>query len=144
MQAYLAEAEYACETLCSYTGECMEKILACNLGEKERAALNKACINMRIRLMDISPYMYANKLGDLVRNAGIKGDYDSDCGLDNVSMVIFSDVKDKHFDRILAVLRPFSESITYKCAVTATNSEWNIYELCDELAKEKAYYGGKG
>ncbi len=117
----------------------MEKILACNLGAKERAALNKACINMRIRLMDISPDMYANKLGDLVRNAGSKGDYDAASGLDNVSMVILSDVDDKHFDKILTVLRTFNGSITYKCAVTPTNSEWNIYELCDELAKEKEY-----
>lgn len=52
------------------------------------------------------------------------------------SLIIFCDVPDKKFDKILFKLRQSKISVDYKAVLTTTNSKWSVKRLLLELERE--------
>lgn len=56
------------------------------------------------------------------------------------SMMVFCNVTEKHFDRMLAELRKKQVEVSYKAVMTPTNKRWSVLRLYLELAREKSAY----
>ena len=52
------------------------------------------------------------------------------------SLIIFCDVPDKKFDKILFKLRQAKISVDYKAVLTNTSSKWSVKRLFIELERE--------
>lgn len=56
------------------------------------------------------------------------------------SLLVFCNVTEKHFDRMLAEFKKKQISITYKAVMTPTNRTWSVLRLYLELEREKKSY----
>ena len=56
------------------------------------------------------------------------------------SLMVFCNVTEKHFDRVLAELRKKQIAVSYKAVMTPTNKRWSVLRLYLELAREKKAY----
>lgn len=56
------------------------------------------------------------------------------------SLLIFCDVPEKKFDKILFKLRQSKISVDYKAILTPTNSKWTVKRLMLELGREHAAF----
>lgn len=54
------------------------------------------------------------------------------------SLMVFCDVTEKHFDKLLFEMRAKNISMDYKAVLTAANRQWTIPQLMRELERERS------
>ena len=64
----------------------------------------------------------------------------TDASIFKDSLLIFCDVPEKKFDKILFKLRQSKISVDYKAILTPTNSKWTVKRLMLELEREHASF----
>ena len=54
------------------------------------------------------------------------------------SLMLFCDVTEKHFDKLLFEMRMKNVSVDYKAVLTPSNRQWTIPQLLRELERERS------
>ena len=117
----------------------MEKIVIYNVKHVKDI---KCAANMRIKSIVLSDDMLSDTLGDILVSAS---DYKAGDELPEKSeakpgIVIFSDVTDKHIDKLLFEMRTGNSEVDYKAVKTKTNSQWTITRILAQMEKESMEY----
>lgn len=125
----------------------MEQVLLFQVQHEEAAEIADMLAAMKVKCREIPVQAYRQSIGELAaegRNGErrefrhaveeYKGEAPGE------SMMLFCDMGEKHFNKILAHLRKRALKVTYKAVLTPTNREWNVLRLYAELAREKAEY----
>ena len=112
----------------------MEKIILFQIADDRE--VKKLAGNLRIRLI----YAGEDNLTDTIE-AIAEGKKSATVlqpsGKVTESALIFCDVSEKHFNKILFELRKKNALIDYKAVMTPTNKKWTLSHLLEELKKEK-------
>ncbi len=125
----------------------MEQVLLFQVQHEEAAEIADMLAAMKVKCREIPVQAYRQTIGELAaggRNeerpefGRVKEEYKGE--VPDESMMLFCDMGEKHFNRILAHLRSRAVKVTYKAVLTPTNREWNVLRLYAELAREKAEY----
>lgn len=128
----------------------MEKLILINC--KDEDLIKSIAGNMRIKTISASLKSQDMLVGDLVK--GEVANYVSDepnishiteadssendvADKDSKSLILFCDVTDKHFDKILSKLREKNVTTDYKAVLTKTNEKWTLKKLLLHLKFEK-------
>ncbi len=145
----------------------MEQVLLFQVQHEEAAEIVNLLAAMKVKCREIPVHAYRQTIGELakgkqpspvergvpdtelhrgngeagdpqVREGTAAADYQGEAP--NESLMLFCDVGEKHFNRILSQLRMRAVRIDYKAVLTPVNKEWNVLRLYAELAREKAEY----
>lgn len=117
----------------------MEQVLLFQVQHEEAAEIANLLAAMKVKCREIPVRAYRQTIGELAKGKqGAAADYQGEAP--NESLMLFSDVGEKHFNRILSQLRMRAVRIDYKAVLTPVNKEWNVLRLYAELAREKAEY----
>lgn len=119
----------------------MEKLLI--YGSTQREEIKKIASQMRIRTIEIAPSQLNQTLHALSEGkismlaAPFAGNAPQE------SVLIFCDIQEKHFDKILFTLRQKQITVDYKAVLTPINKDWTVMRLLLELGREKRSMGQK-
>ncbi len=129
----------------------MEKILLAGVTSQQVTAVRKIADELRIKLIDttgtidlqqktVQELLDGNGLGIQIKSTKTQ-DENGDKHMSQVSysdsLMLMSELTQKHFDRVLAKLREQNVEITYKCIVTPTNRSWTMARLYAHMEMEK-------
>lgn len=116
-----------------------EKILLFHAEQRTITKIQKLAENKRIRFICVDSEDYYKSLGDLagIPSEAVPGEEEI---LPDSSVMVFCNVTEKHFNKLLFELRRSGISIDYKAVLTETNRYWTIGRLYPELVKERKRY----
>lgn len=92
---------------------------------------------MHIALTFINQFQGNITLQDIIDSAKSN---DSPCLLPDIEVMIFHEFSDQQIDELLALMKQNDIMTAYQCVVTAHNQSWRIYDLFQELIKEREYF----
>lgn len=125
----------------------MEQVLLFQVQDEDAAEIADLLAAMKVKCRRIPVQAYLQTMGELAsgsqngNQSGLGHTADEYMGeAPHESMMLFCDVGEKHFNRILAWMRTRAVKVPYKAVLTPTNREWNVLRLYAELAREKAEY----
>ena len=111
----------------------MEQILLCQIREEDARQIRRLAAAKKIRVRELEPGRTGGRLADLFR-----GEAEPSAEVLPVeSLLVFSDVTDKHFDKLLFELRSKKIQVDYKAVVTPVNQQWTLSRLYTELKNER-------
>ena len=107
------------------------------------AKIRRLTENKKIRLIYVKPEDFNRSLGNL---AGIPSEVDpgEEEVLPDTSLMVFCNVSEKHFNKLLFELRTKNIAVDYKAALTETNRYWTVGRLYPELVRERQNYKNNG
>lgn len=119
-----------------------EKILLFHAEQRTITKIQKLAENKRIRFICVDSENYHKSLGDLagIPSEAVPGEEEI---LPDTSVMVFCNVTEKHFNKLLFEFRTKGISIDYKAVLTETNRYWTIGHLYPELVKERKRYAEK-
>lgn len=118
----------------------MAKLLLINISDPK--SISRLVSPMNVHVETVSPAFFNETLERLASIKFIKKGKYADLTLSailhflNESLIIFCDVPDKKFDKILFKLRQAKISVDYKAVLTNTSSKWSVKRLFIELERE--------
>ena len=132
----------------------MEKILLAGCSETQSELVKKLAGNLKIRVQEITPEQFSQTIGALLEQKSTDqkpaerepadqehtGQKDEKMPDKGESLLIFSELTEEHFDRMLMKLREQKAGITYKAVVTPTNRTWNLHKLLLHMEMEKRQF----
>lgn len=122
----------------------MEKILLVQVGASETSQIKKLAENKGIRVISASEKSAGCRMEELVMGKSREAGSDrKEAGLPKHSLMVFCDVSDKHFEKLLFEMRSKKIAIDYKAVLTETNRNWTLERLYMELEKERIMTGAK-
>ena len=116
-----------------------EAVLLVNFQDRKKLLeIQKILMSAKVLMKKVNKYEYAQPVGAL---AGIKELVKEDAVYEGEElekdMMVFAGVSSAKLDYILGMLRKKAFTrVDYKAILTATNMEWTIPELYEELAQE--------
>ncbi len=119
-------------------------VLAYNLTEEKRVALNTVCRKLGIRLKEVGKEDFDKPIGAMMGfSVGISSEADnSDVSFADEMLVLYN-IAGTNLDKFLKALRAAEVTVTLKAVLTASNQGWLPHELCAELKKEHEQMSGK-
>ncbi|MDD7403812.1 MAG: DUF3783 domain-containing protein [Butyribacter sp.] len=119
----------------------MEKILLFQIKETEQ--IRRLAARMKIKVCCIDTNCYKETLKSLYQGVTVPSEeYQGDAPSE--SLMVFCNIPEKKFDKMLAALKKEHIYPDYKAVMTPTNANWNILRLYFEMEKEKKAYGLSG
>lgn len=114
----------------------MPKLLLINIADTDK--IRRLVLPMNIQAETVSPASFDKTLEVLAssRQKETPAPIGTDASVFNESLIIFCDVPEKKFDKILFKLRQSKITVDYKAALTLTNSKWTVKRLMMELERE--------
>ena len=121
----------------------MEKLLLFNVEQSETVI--KFASNMRIKCSCVEASEYEKYIEELYNNnSKVIGENKenltaplSSTGNKKTSLIVFCNVSEKHFDKLLFLLRNSGITTDYKAVMTDTNCKWTVTRLLAEMEREK-------
>ena len=120
-----------------------EKILLFQTEQTTTEKIRKLTENKKIRLICVKPEEFNRSLGDLagIPSEVIPGEEEV---LPDTSLMVFCNVSEKHFNKLLFELRTKNIVVDYKAALTEANRYWTVGRLYPELVRERQNYKNNG
>lgn len=118
----------------------MAKLLLINISDPK--SISRLVSPMNVHVETVSPAFFNETLERLASTNLSKKENIADLTLSGdsaffkESLIIFCDVPDKKFDKILFKLRQAKISVDYKAVLTNTSSKWSVKRLFLELERE--------
>ena len=117
----------------------MAKLLLINISDPK--SISRLVSPMNVHVETVSPAFFNETLERLASTNLSKKDIadltlSGDSAFFKESLIIFCDVPDKKFDKILFKLRQAKISVDYKAVLTNTSSKWSVKRLFLELERE--------
>ena len=118
----------------------MAKLLLINISDPK--SISRLVSPMNVHVETDSPAFFNETLERLASTNLSKKENIADLTLSGdsaffkESLIIFCDVPDKKFDKILFKLRQAKISVDYKAVLTNTSSKWSVKRLFIELERE--------
>lgn len=118
----------------------MPKLLLINTTDTDK--IRRLVLPMNIQVETVSPVSFDKTLETLAssKQKETPAPIGADASAFNESLIIFCNVPEKKFDKILFKLRQSKISVDYKAALTPTNSKWTVKRLLVELEREHAAF----
>ncbi len=118
----------------------MPKLLLINTTDTDK--IRRLVLPMNIQVETVSPVSFDKTLETLAssKQKETPAPIGADASAFNESLIIFCNVPEKKFDKILFKLRQSKISVDYKAALTPTNSKWTVKRLLVELEHEHAAF----
>lgn len=118
----------------------MPKLLLINTTDTDK--IRRLVLPMNIQVETVSPVSFDKTLETLAssKQTETPAPIGADASVFNESLIIFCNVPEKKFDKILFKLRQSKISVDYKAALTPTNSKWTVKRLLIELEREHAAF----
>ena len=118
----------------------MEKVILFNVSCKEQ--IKNLLVPMHIQIIEANNTQYNDTLKniadgktDIIKSNPFTGKVPDE------SIILFCGMSDKKLDKILFKMRNSKDiNVNYKAILTPSNSEWTVFHLFLELAKEQAAY----
>ncbi len=114
----------------------MEKLLLVQVGASKERQIRRLAEGKKIRVLSVG-----NDCGSDVLEALLSGERSSSqkerVALPAAELVVFSDVTDKHFEKLLFEMRTKGIQVDYKAVATPVNRNWTMETLYRELEREK-------
>lgn len=101
--------------------------------------IKMAVATMRLRVESVDSNCYYQKIDDIV-NGSLNEVVPPSVTKPEGSLLLMCDLSDSEVNAVLSRLRAQKLSFTYKCILTPTNQNWNVYELYEEMEKERQMY----
>lgn len=117
----------------------MEKILLFQCQE-EVAQIKQIAATMKIKVQVIEKEFFRETIENLEKGKPSAPKERFDGNPPEESLMVFCNVSEKHFDRMLAEMKKKQISVGLKAAMTPTNRNWSVLRLYLELEKEKKRY----
>lgn len=118
-----------------------EKILLVQVSEPETSQIKKLADNKGIPVVSVPEDRFGCSLAELINSkAQIDSHRTENNHLPSQSLMVFCDVSEKHFDRLLFEMRNKGISVDYKAVLTETNRNWTLERLYMELIRERIMY----
>ena len=111
----------------------MEQILLCQIREEDARQIRRLAAAKKIRVRELESGRTGGRLADLFRGEA-KPSAET---LPEESLLLFCEVTDKHFDKLLFELRSKKIQVDYKAVVTPVNQQWTLSRLYTELKNER-------
>lgn len=114
----------------------MPKLLLINTTDTDK--IRRLVLPMNIHVETVYPVSFDKTLETLAssKQKETPAPISADASAFNESLIIFCNVPEKKFDKILFKLRQSKISVDYKAALTPTNSKWTVKRLLVELERE--------
>lgn len=115
----------------------MERIILFQVPKKTEEQIRHLASVKKISVVTLDRSQAAGKLSELLEgraNAVLPA-------LEQVpesSLMVFCDVTEKHFDKLLFEMRNKDIKVDYKAALTAANRQWTLLQLMRELERERS------
>ena len=118
----------------------MPKLLLINTTDTDK--IRRLVLPMNIQVETVSPVSFDKTLETLAssKQKETPAPIGADASAFNESLIIFCNVPEKKFDKILFKLRQSKISVDYKAILTPTNSKWTVKRLMLELEREHAAF----
>lgn len=118
----------------------MPKLLLINTTDNDK--IRRLVSPMNIQVETVSPVSFDKTLEILAssRQKETPAPIGADASAFKESLIIFCDIPEKKFDKILFKLRQSKISVDYKAMLTPTNSKWTVKRLMIELEREHASF----
>ncbi len=119
----------------------MEKIILVQLDGGQERKIRRMAESKKIQVIVIGQGIRDDvTVGQLLDASNQDLVSDSQNKIPGESLVLFSDVSEKHFDKLLFEMRSAKIDVDYKAVVTKTNINWPLCRLFSELDREKRQY----
>ncbi len=116
----------------------MEKIMLFQVPEHAASKIRRLAAGKKIRVVPVERKDWGVSLGDLAAgNAGSKLPQPPPGSLPEGSLMVFCQVSQKHFDKLLFEMRDKKIPVDFKAVLTETNRHWTVSKLYEELARER-------
>ncbi len=109
-------------------------MLAYGCADEEK--LKQVCCALGAELRVLKPEDWATRLGVLAGEVGPETLMAGEAPKE--SLLVFAYFSEAQLDKALAALRKESLLFDYKAMLTPTNRAWTLYELLEELKRERA------
>ena len=118
----------------------MPKLLLINTTDTDK--IRRLVLPMNIQVETVSPVSFDKTLETLAssKQKETPAPIGTDASVFKDSLLIFCDVPEKKFDKILFKLRQSKIFVDYKAILTPTNSKWTVKRLMLELERERASF----
>lgn len=118
----------------------MPKLLLINTTDTDK--IRRLVLPMNIQVETVSPVSFDKTLETLAssKQKETPAPIGADASAFNESLIIFCNVPEKKFDKILFKLRQSKIFVDYKAILTPTNSKWTVKRLMLELERERASF----
>ena len=118
----------------------MPKLLLINIADTNN--IHRLVSPMNVQVEAVTPTNFDKTLGTLAlsKQKETPAPTGADASAFKESLIVFCDVPEKKFDKILFKLRQSKISVDYKAILTPTNSKWTVKRLMLELEREHAAF----
>lgn len=118
----------------------MPKLLLINIADTNN--IHRLVSPMNVQVETVPPANFDKTLGTLAlsKQKETPAPTGADASAFKESLIVFCDVSEKKFDKILFKLRQSKISVDYKAILTPTNSKWTVKRLMLELEREHAAF----
>ena len=118
----------------------MPKLLLINIADTNN--IHRLVSPMNVQIETVPPVNFDKTLGTLAlsKQKETPAPTGADASAFKESLIVFCDVPEKKFDKILFKLRQSKISVDYKAMLTPTNSKWTVKRLMIELEREHAAF----
>lgn len=120
----------------------MESILLCQVDEKTATKIKRLAGAKKIAVKTITSDLFNENLKTLVQGKKCQTEADrvKDRNPDapSQSLMLFCGLSEKHLDKLLFEMRRDKLEVDYKAVLTATNQNWTMHRLYQEMQREKA------
>lgn len=114
----------------------MEKIILFQIEDSRE--IERLAANMGIRVIHAGPETYQEILENIAMERVSPPTAPYQGGPLPGSLMVFCDVSEKHFNRLLFELRSRKAAVDLKAVMTPTNRKWTVLQLYRELERERA------
>lgn len=113
----------------------MEKLLL--IAISDTAGVEQIAGKLRLRTVTVTPENYSKSLGSLAGYATSADPVSAETTLPETGLLVMCGLKNSRVDKLLAALRAAGIRIPHKAVLTSTNQNWNVYQLAQELERER-------
>lgn len=118
----------------------MEKVLAFHVAEA--AKLKSILSSLHIRLTEVPDQDFKQLVGSLAGTLPQQAVESFTGSAPKESLLVFCNLTEKHFNKVLAAIRQKQIVVDYKAVLTPVNEKWNVLRLYMEMEREKRSYDG--
>ena len=125
----------------------MEKIVLVQVDASVERQIRRLAENKKIQVVSVGTEAAGKTVDEIIHFRNSTDDVSAEKMtpgnkelLPSSSLMIFSDVSEKHFDKLLFEMREKRIAVELKAVVTPTNRSWSLGRLYTELEKEKIFY----
>ena len=103
----------------------------------DTAGVEQIAGKLRLRTVTVAPENYGKSLGSLAGYAAGTVPVSAETTLPETGLLVMCGLKNSRMDKLLAALRTAGIRIPHKAVLTPTNQNWNVYQLAQELERER-------